>query len=72
MVQIKPVKCKCGASARVRYKEPYVWIECKDKCGNKSGYYFVFLSTEIEKAEKQAIEAWNKENGNVNTIINYF
>ena len=72
MTQIKPCKCKCGAVARIRYKDPYVWVECKNKCGNKSGYHFVFLSTEIEKAEEQAIASWNKENGNVNTIINYF
>ena len=72
MEKNKPFRCKCGAAARIRYKDPYVWVECKNKCGNKSGYHFVFLSTEIEKAEEQAIASWNKENGNVNTIINYF
>ena len=61
MEQIKPMKCTCGAAARVRFKDPYVWVECKNKCGKKSGFYFIFLSTEKEKAENEAVKEWNEK-----------
>ena len=31
-------KCKCGAAHRMRYREPYLWIECKKKCGLQTGF----------------------------------
>ena len=55
---IKPLPCTCGADARIRHRDPYVWIECKKKCGMASGYYIVYLSDDI-KAEREAIASWN-------------
>lgn len=59
MVNNKLLPCKCGADARIRYKDPYVWCECKKKCGMSSGYIFIFLSTEIDEAKKFAVKQWN-------------
>jgi len=52
--------CRCGADARIRYRDPYVWIECKKKCGMKTGYIFEFVSAERWKSEQQAAEEWNR------------
>ena len=57
MEKSKPVKCKCGADARIRHKDPYVWIECKKKCGMRTGSHLVFVK---EFAEREAITQWNR------------
>ena len=57
MNQIKPNRCVCGGAARVRFKDPYVWVECKKKCGMKTGSFMVFVK---EIAEQDAIKQWNK------------
>ena len=59
----KPLPCKCGADARVRHRDPYVWVECKKKCGMKTGSFLVFIR---EISEQDAINKWNgmvKQNG---------
>ena len=56
MSNIKPLPCKCGSAARIRYKDPYVWVECKKKCGMKTGSYLVFVK---ETSERDAIVKWN-------------
>ena len=58
MAEIKPVCCSCGADARIRHRDPYVWVECKKKCGMYSGYFVKCLSDDV-KAERDAIKAWN-------------
>ena len=35
----KLLPCKCGADARIRYRMPFTWVECKKKCGMRTGYY---------------------------------
>ena len=59
MSNLIPVKCKCGADARIRHKDPYVWVECKKKCGMESGYFLKFLSDDVE-SERDAIKSWNR------------
>lgn len=56
----KLLPCKCGATARLRNKEPYIWIECKKKCGVKTGSYRAFCTSEAYEAEEKAIEDWNR------------
>lgn len=53
-------KCRCGAAHRIRYREPYVWIECKKKCGMQTGFH---RGTGIDDPEavKAAIEEWNRK-----------
>ena len=70
---ICPIKCKCGADARVRKSGAYVWVECKKKCGRTSGY--VHNTYDKDTADFQqymdycvefAINRWNglvKKNG---------
>ena len=62
MKQIKPIPCVCGAEARVRYKAPFAWVECKKKCGMTSGYVGdkagEYARPETEQA---AIVRWNAE-----------
>lgn len=65
MSELKPVKCKCGADARIRHRDPYVWVECKKKCGMASGFFVMYLTDDI-KAENEAITSWNKKIENVN------
>ena len=57
----RPLPCKCGADARVRDKDPYVWVECKKKCGMSSGYIFKWIPDVYHEAERFAIEQWNKK-----------
>lgn len=57
MNKSKPVKCKCGADARIRHKDPYVWVECKKHCGMKTGSHMVFIR---ELSEQDAIKQWNR------------
>jgi hypothetical protein len=56
----EPMKCRCGADARIRHRDPYVWVECKKKCGMKSGYIFLWIPDLDHKAEQFAIEQWNR------------
>lgn len=56
----KTEPCKCGAEARIRYKDPFVWVECKKKCGMKTGVYHCFLSKQDILTTEAAIEAWNR------------
>ena len=53
-------KCKCGAAHRIRYKEPYIWIECKKKCGMQTGF---IRCGGLEDADtvKKCIDEWNKK-----------
>ena len=53
-------KCKCGAAHRIRYKEPYIWIECKKKCGMQTGF---IRCAGLEDADtvKKCIDEWNKK-----------
>lgn len=60
MTYDKILPCKCGADARIRFRDPYIWIECKKKCGMRSGFIFEFVSAERWKAEQQAVEEWNR------------
>ena len=55
----KPMRCKCGADSRVRHKDPYVWVECKKKCGMKTGSFLAFVK-EDNVAERDAIKKWNR------------
>ena len=56
MEKNKPLRCKCGAAARIRHKDPYVWVECEKKCGAKTGSHLVFVR---EFAEREAVKQWN-------------
>lgn len=53
-----PSKCTCGADARIRHRDPYVWVECKKKCGMTSGFFIKYLADDV-KAERDAVESWN-------------
>ena len=68
-MQNKLLPCKCGAAARIRQRDPYIWVECKKKCGMESGYFIKCMSYDI-KAEREAIASWNKKIENVNLKIN--
>ena len=52
--------CKCGAKARVRNKGQYIWVECKNKCGMKTGTYRAYCTSEAYDAEERAIIDWNR------------
>lgn len=57
---LKPVNCKCGSPARVRYKIPVTWVECKKKCGMKTGFYVDGYEQRDPEAENKAIMEWNR------------
>lgn len=57
MEDIKPCPV-CGKQAKVRYRMPYTWIECKKKC-TMSGYYIDWDEQCDPKARSQAISDWN-------------
>lgn len=59
-METKPLHCKCGAEARIRFREPYLWVECKKKCGMHSGYHFIMTPEEKEPCEEHAIKQWNR------------
>ena len=61
MEKTKPLPCKCGADARIRHKDPYVWVECKKKCSMKSGFIFLWIPDVNGEAEQFAVEEWNKK-----------
>lgn len=52
--------CKCGATARVRYRIPVTWVECKRKCGMKTGFFTDVNEQNDPEAEKRAILEWNR------------
>ena len=51
--------CRCGADARMRHKDPYVWVECRKKCGVHTRYLFEYTSAERRKNEQRVIREWN-------------
>lgn len=53
-------KCKCGSAHRMRYREPYIWIECKKKCGMQTGF---IRCGGLEDADTVAkcISEWNEK-----------
>ena len=53
-------RCKCGAEARIRSTEVYTWVECKKKCGMKTGVYLKMLKDRDLVAEGRAVDAWNR------------
>ena len=59
MSRTELVRCVCGAAARIRQRDPYIWVECKKKCGMESGFFIKCMSYDI-KAEREAIASWNK------------
>ena len=63
-----PSKCTCGADARIRHRDPYVWVECKKKCGMASGYFLEILNDDTESV-RDAIRSWNKKIEFVNRKI---
>ena len=61
--------CKCGADARIRHREPYVWVECKKKCGMYSGYFVKCLSDDV-KAERDAMKKPGNLGLNMGSVAN--
>ena len=55
-----PMNCKCGAAARVRYKIPVTWVECKKKCGMQTGFFTDKFEQRDSESEKNAILEWNR------------
>ena len=53
-------KCKCGAAYRMRYREPYLWIECKKKCGLQTGFIRCG-GLEDTDAVVKCIDEWNRK-----------
>ena len=59
-MESKLLPCKCGKAAKVRYKIPYTWVECKRKCGMHTGVYCDGYEQCDPESRKQAIADWNK------------
>lgn len=55
---IELMKCRCGAKARVRVKNGQWWVECRDKCGFRTGYYTSVYDDWV--AQDRAIADWNR------------
>ena len=53
-------KCTCGADARIRYRIPVTWVECKKKCGMKTGFFPDCSEQYDPDSQRQAVEAWNR------------
>ena len=53
-----PNKCRCGASARVRDKNGQWWVECRNKCGMRTGYYTSIYDDVV--ARERAVSDWNR------------
>ena len=60
------LKCRCGAKARVRNKDNRWWVECRDKCGCRTGYYTSVYDDEI--ARERAVSDWNRMVDNLEKI----
>lgn len=50
---------KCGAAAKVRYSQPFTWVECKKKCGVATHQYPDYGEQNDPQARVNAIEEWN-------------
>lgn len=57
---IKPLHCSCGAVARVRYRMPLTWVECKRKCGIHTGYYRDTDDPNDFEPVRKAVIEWNR------------
>ena len=54
---------ECGGAARIRYRMPWTWVECKKKCGNHTSFYPDMGYDQRDKDSRQlAIDEWNKDN----------
>ena len=58
--ELKPAKCVCGAMARVRYRMPVTWVECKRKCGMHTGYFVDGYEQCDPEAREAAVKEWNR------------
>lgn len=56
----KPLRCKCGADARIRYKTPVFWVECKKKCGMRTGYFPDVCEQYDPESKEKAVREWNR------------
>ena len=56
----KTIPCKCGAEARIRYKAPYTWVECKKKCGMRTGVFMDWYEFCDPTQRKRAVAEWNR------------
>lgn len=56
----KLLPCKCGADARIRYRMPFTWVECKKKCGIRTGVFCDGYEQSDPESRRKAIETWNK------------
>ena len=52
-------KCTCGAEARIRYRMPFTWVECKKKCGVRTGVFCDYYEQHDPDAREEAIKSWN-------------
>lgn len=50
--------CSCGAEPRLRSSGGYIWIECKKKCGKKTGVYPEVFDGWVARAN--AARDWEK------------
>ena len=57
---IIPEKCRCGTEARVRYRIPVFWVECRKKCGMKTGYHCDGAEPYDPEAKNAAVKEWNR------------
>ena len=57
--EIKP--CSCGAPGRLRYRMPFNWVECKKKCGNRTGSYCDYYEQHDPDAIREAVKDWNAQ-----------
>ena len=48
----------CGGTAKVRYKMPYTWVECK-RCGLMGAQISDWYEQRDPESRKAAIEDWN-------------
>lgn len=60
MKEVKPLKCRCGAEARIRYRIPCTWVECKKKCGMKTGYFPDYFEQCDPESRNEAVNVWNR------------
>ena len=58
-METKPLPCKCGSGARIRYRMPVFWVECKRKCGMQTGYFSDWDEQFDPEAREEAVKAWN-------------
>lgn len=52
----------CGAPAKIRYRRPTWFVECKKKCGNRTRYYSDWDQEQDPFSKKLAITEWQKKN----------